>query len=43
MDQPKHTRRSTVVPDWGSDDLRIGTLRSAIRKLGLEWQEFNDA
>ena len=31
------------MPDWGSRDLKIGTLRSAIRQLGLDWQEFQDA
>ncbi len=28
------------VPDWGSKDLKIGTLRAIIRQLGLEWDEF---
>lgn len=31
---------SSVVPDWGSKDLKLGTLRSAIRQLGLEWERF---
>ena len=34
------THLRTELPDHGSRDLRIGTLRSAIRKLGLDWQEF---
>ncbi|MXX53091.1 MAG: type II toxin-antitoxin system HicA family toxin [Dehalococcoidia bacterium] len=38
-----HTGRSARLPDWGSDDLRIGTLRSVIRQLGLDWREFNEA
>jgi predicted RNA binding protein YcfA (HicA-like mRNA interferase family) len=35
--------QSTTIPDWGSKDLKIGTLRSAVRKLGLDWDEFNKA
>ena len=33
----------TTVPDWGSKDLKLGTLRSAIKDLGLDWEEFNRA
>jgi len=32
--------RGTVVPDWGADDLKLGTLRAIIRQLGLEWDAF---
>ena len=28
------------VPDWGSKDLKNGTLRAAVKQLGLEWDEF---
>ena len=28
------------IPDWGSKDLKLGTLRAIIRQLGLDWQEF---
>ena len=35
--------RSTVVPDWGGRDLRQGTVRAAVRQLGLEWDEFDSA
>ena len=31
------------MPDWGRRDLRIGTLRTAIRQLNIDWQEFQDA
>lgn len=34
------TGKATVIPDWGSKDLKIGTVRGAVRKLGLDWQEF---
>jgi predicted RNA binding protein YcfA (HicA-like mRNA interferase family) len=35
------TQQATVIPDWGSRDLKLGTLRSAIRQLGLDWETFN--
>ncbi len=28
------------LPDWGSKDLKLGTLRAVIRQLGLDWQAF---
>lgn len=28
------------IPDWGSKDLKTGTLRSIVNDLGLEWGEF---
>jgi predicted RNA binding protein YcfA (HicA-like mRNA interferase family) len=33
-------RRTTSLPDWGSRDLKIGTLRAAVRQLGLDWEAF---
>lgn len=33
--------RSTVVPDWGGRDLKLGTIRAAIRQLGIEWDDFD--
>ena len=32
--------RGTVIPDWGSRDLKAGTLRQAIRQLGIDWGDF---
>lgn len=32
--------RSTVVPDWGGRDLKFGTVRAAVRQLGLSWDGF---
>ena len=29
------------VPDWGSKDLKFGTLRGIIRQLEIDWDEFN--
>lgn len=37
------TDRITVVPDWGSDDLKSGTIRGVVRQLGLSWDDFNRA
>ena len=34
---------STTVPDWGSRDLKRGTIRAAVRQLGLDPQEFENA
>jgi mRNA interferase HicA len=33
----------TVVPDWGGDDLKLGTIRAAVRQHGLSWEEFGRA
>lgn len=34
------TGRIAPVPDWGSKDLKIGTLRHIVRQLGLDWETF---
>ncbi len=31
------------VPDWGSKDLKFGTVRAAVKQLGLDWEEFKKA
>ena len=36
-------QRATVVPDWGGRDLKLGTVRSAVRQLGLPWEQFQNA
>jgi mRNA interferase HicA len=33
-------KRATVVPDWGSRDLKLGTVRAVVRQLGLDWSRF---
>jgi mRNA interferase HicA len=33
----------TTLPDWGPRDLKVGTLRAAVRELGLAWQAFEEA
>ena len=35
--------RIASVPDWGSKDLKFGTLRGIVRQLGLEWKAFDGA
>ncbi|MBI1918126.1 MAG: type II toxin-antitoxin system HicA family toxin [Planctomycetes bacterium] len=37
------TDRSTVLPDWGGRDLKIGTLRGVVRQLGIDWAAFQNA
>jgi mRNA interferase HicA len=37
------TQRIAPIPDWGSSDLKLGTLRAAIRQLGIEWADFQRA
>ena len=36
-------QRVTVVPDWGGRDLKLGTVRAAVRQLGIDWQNFQNA
>jgi len=36
------TQKATSLPDWGSRDIKLGTLRSVIKQLGIEWSEFED-
>jgi mRNA interferase HicA len=33
----------TALPDWGSKDLKMGTLRAAVKQLGIIWEEFEKA
>ncbi len=35
------TGKATVLPDWGAKDLKLGTLRAALRQLGIEWGVFD--
>ncbi|HXO20699.1 MAG TPA: type II toxin-antitoxin system HicA family toxin [Thermoanaerobaculia bacterium] len=37
------TERATVVPDWGGRDLKLGTVRAAVRQLGIAWNDFEKA
>lgn len=37
------TGRVTTLPDWGSRDLKLGTLRAAVRQLGIEWESYLSA
>lgn len=35
--------RMAPVPDWGSKDLKLGTLRQIIRQLDLDWETFKES
>jgi mRNA interferase HicA len=37
------TEKATVIPDWSGRDLKLGTLRAAIKQLGIEWSAFDGA
>jgi mRNA interferase HicA len=37
------TNCSTVIPDWGSRDLKMGTVRGAVRQLRIKWSDFDSA
>jgi mRNA interferase HicA len=37
------TQRVTSLPDWGSRDLKLGTIRAAVPQLGIEWSVFEGA
>jgi len=34
------TKKATVIPDWGSKNLKMGTIRAIIKQLGIDWNEF---
>ena len=34
------TNRASVIPDWGGRDLKTGTVRGAVRQLGIDWRDF---
>ncbi len=34
------TGQVTTIPDWGSKDLRVGTVRAIIRDLGISRKDF---
>ncbi len=31
------------IPDWGSKDLKLGTIHGIVRQLELDWEEFKKA
>jgi len=33
----------SVLPDWGGPDLKLGTIPAAVRQLGFDWQDFQNA
>ncbi len=38
-----NTHSRTTIPNWGSRDLRIGTVRAILRDLGVSRDDFNRA
>ncbi|MEW6608122.1 MAG: type II toxin-antitoxin system HicA family toxin [bacterium] len=38
-----NTQRVTSLPDWGGRDLKLGTIRAAVRQLGIDWYSFENA
>ena len=36
------SQQATIIPDWGNRDLKLGTIRAAVRQLGIDWQRFLD-
>ena len=34
------TQKDATLPDGGGRYLKIGTLRAAIKQLGIDWQKF---
>ena len=37
------SQQATIIPDWGNRDLKLGTVRAAVRQLGIDWRRFLDA
>lgn len=35
-----NTQKITSLPDWGSRDLKTGTVHAAVRQLGISWNDF---
>jgi len=35
--------KGTVIPDWGSKDLKQGTMRSVLKQLGIDSKDFEKA
>ncbi len=36
------TQQVTSLPDWSSRDLKLGTVRAAVRQLEIEWKAFQE-
>ncbi len=35
-------QRITSLPDWGSRDLKLGTIHAVIKQLGIDWKQFEE-
>ncbi|MDQ2946573.1 MAG: hypothetical protein M3Y27_11615 [Acidobacteriota bacterium] len=40
---PLRMGRGVVLLDWGGRDLKLGTIRAAVRQLQIDWEEFKKA
>ena len=38
-----HTIARTTIPNWGSRDLKVGTVAAILRDLGISREEFERA
>jgi mRNA interferase HicA len=36
-------QQTAALPDWGSKELKTGTLRAVIKQLGIIWEDFEEA
>ena len=34
------THKLTSIPDWGSRDLKFGTIRAVVKQPGIDWNDF---
>jgi predicted RNA binding protein YcfA (HicA-like mRNA interferase family) len=37
------TDQLASLPDWGSKDLKLGTVRAVVAQLGLDWEMFKES
>ncbi len=37
------SQRAAALPDWGSRDLKLGTVRAVVRQLAIDWKDFEMA
>jgi predicted RNA binding protein YcfA (HicA-like mRNA interferase family) len=36
-------QRVSILSDWGSKDLKMGTVKAAVKQLGIDWDDFSEA
>jgi len=35
-------QKITSLPDWGGRDLKLETVRAAVKQIGIDWKEFEE-